>query len=350
MARKTKHPEREILDLMNGALTGPSRDAVEGHLAQFSKCAVVAAVVGALKNQAHSQAVQGPDSTARRAGGSGPVADGSALPIRTGLDLGPGQATPPIGRKDLEFKDLLQDASLSRPDLTQGLGSTNTFLESVRQAGPDHLDAAELASFFYGEMPRGAAAAAAGHLAMCSACASAISLHCDSHAAAQSPESSASAPSMSAESWKLIREWEENCLAEPRPESETPSREMLERFLEILRDHREEIDRVATGSAFTHALGTAVPQVVPVVVLDSAGGFRGVEPFHRVSRPRGLEALQYIAHPYRFHNLPIHALLGTERQYPMVISGRINRDIAELDYGSVQAGLMRPLGYFIVEN
>jgi len=336
---------------MSGSLSGATRAAIEGHIAECSKCAAVAAVVGALKNQAPAQPVQRPDRAARHSGGSGPVAYGSALPIRTGSDLGSGQMTRPTGRKDLEFEDLLQDASLSRPDLAQGLGSADMLSESMPRGSSAHLDAAELASFFYGEMPGEAAAAAAAHLAMCSECATAISLYSDSHAAAEAVDHTTSEPlKMSDDSWKLIKEWEENCLAEPRPESETPSRELLERFLEILRDHREEIDRVAAGSSFTHSLGIAMPQIVPVVVLDSAGGFRGVEPFHRVARPRGLEALQYNAQPCRFHNLPIHALLAAERQYPMVISGRINRDTAELDYSSVQAGLMRPLGYFIVEN
>jgi len=335
--------------LMNGALSGAAREAIEGHIVECSKCAAVAAVVRALKSQAHAQLAWEPDSTGRHAG-SGPVASGSVLPVQARHSPGSGQV-PPAGLKDLDFKDLLQDASLIRPDLEQGLGSANTLSEPVRHGSPGHLDAAELAAFFYGEMIGEAAAAAAGHLAMCSDCATAISLYCDSHDAAQAGDHSTSAPlKMSDESWKLIKQWEENCLAEPRAESETPSREMLERFLQILRDHREEIDRIATSSPFNHAVGTAMPQIVPVVVLDSAGSFRGVEPFHRVSRPRGLEALQYIAQPYRFHNLPIHALIGTERQYPMVISARINRDIAELDYGSAQTGLVRPLGYFIVEN
>jgi hypothetical protein len=148
----------------------------------------------------------------------------------------------------------------------------------------------------------------------------------------------------------LIKEWEENCLAEPRPESETPSREMLEKFIEILRDHQEEIDRIASGQDLFRAGGTGAHQIVPVVVLDSTGGFRGVEPFRRISRPRGLEALQSQSPPHRFNNLPIHVLFGAERKYPMVVSGRINRGIAELDYGSVKTTPMQPVGYFIVEN
>src|SRR5262245_27783833 len=354
MASKTKHPEREILELMNGALSPAARDAVEGHLAECGKCANVAAVVAALRNQAHTHsALEGtPDLTGRYAGDSGPLAYGSVRPPQPGLGPGSGSKTPPTERKDLEFKDLLQDASLSRPELAQGFASANPISDSKRHDSPAHLDAAELASFFYGEMPREAASAAAGHIAMCSACATAISLYSDSDAAAQAREhNSLELPEMSDESWKLIKEWEENCLAELRPESETLSREMLEKFLEILRDHREEIDRIAAGPAFSNSMGTAAAEIVPVVVLDSAGGFRGVEAFHRLSRPRGLEALQYKAHPNRFHNLPIHALLGTERRYPMVISGRIDRGTAELDYGSVQASLMHaPLGYFIVEN
>jgi hypothetical protein len=124
---------------------------------------------------------------------------------------------------------------------------------------------------------------------------------------------------------------------------------MLERFVEILREHREEIDRVAAGPDLNQTLNPSLSQIVPVVVLDPTGGFRGVEAFHRLSRPRGLEALECEALD-RFNNLPIHALLGSDRQYPMVISGRINRGMAELDYSSIQVGMIRPLGYFIVEN
>jgi hypothetical protein len=274
------------------------------------------------------------------------------LPVQAGQGGGSSQTNPPpVERKDLEIKDLLQDSTVSRPILTHGWGSAQPPSQSTTQDPSAHLGTAELASFFYGELSKEAASCAAGHVAMCSACSNAISLYRDSDAAAQgSCHSSLADQDMTEESWRLIKGWEENCLADLRPESEALSREMLEKFIAILRDHRDEIDRVAAGPTFGHPLETGVPQIVPVVVLDSAGGFRGVEPFHRLSRPWGLEALQCQAPPNRFHNLPIHALLGAERQYPMVISGRINRGMAELDYSSVQAGLMQPLGYFIVEN
>ena len=364
MSSKNRHPEREILEFVNGALAGESREAVESHLAQCSKCAAVAAIVGALKKQARTPG-RNPNSGGKGPAESGPVAYGSVLPSQGGsagasatgsagaLTHDPSQA----GLRALEFKDLLQDADISRPTPIQSPGASYPILESVAADSSAHLDAADLASFFYGELPREAAAAAAGHVAMCADCARAISLYSDSAAAAEADAAAEAAapgnwpaPVMPDETWRLIKEWEENCLANPRPESEAPNREMLERFIEILREHKEEIDRVASGRDLPFEIGTGAHQIVPVVVLDSTGGFRGVEPFQRVSKPRGLEALQSHALPNRFNNLSIHALLGSERKYPMVVSGRINRGCAELDYSSLQTGSMRPFGYFIVES
>jgi hypothetical protein len=359
MPRKNRHPEREILELINGALAGPGREAVEAHLAECDKCASVAGVVAALKKQARTPPRPASDSRVKGPAESGPIAYGSLLPTQGGPAGGSAQGAsstasptgPPTGLKDLEFKDLLQDADVSRPPLSRRPEGSHPSLESVARGSSAHLDAADLASFFYGELPGEAAAAAAGHVAMCADCSSAISLYSDSEAAAGAgADASGSNPEMPVESWRLIKEWEENCLAEPRPESETPSREMLEKFIEILRDHKDEIDRVASGQDLFRAVGRGASQIVPVVVLDSSGGFRSVEPFRRISRPRGLEALQSQSTPNRFNNLPIHALFGAGPRYPMVVSGRINRGIAELDYGSVHPTPMRPVGYFIVEN
>jgi len=351
MSSKNRHPEREILELVNGTLAGESREAVEVHLAQCSKCAAVAAVVGALKKQTRFTAKPEGDSSGKTPAEGRPVAYGAPLPAPHASDSGPARGPSAAGLKDLEFKDLLQDAHVSRPDLVQSPPAAYPTLESVASGSSAHLDAADLASFFYGELPKEAAAAAAGHIAMCAGCASAISLYSDSDAVASAGDhSNLAASEMSEENWRLIKEWEENCLASPRPESEAPNREMLERFIEILREHKEEIDRVASGQDIALAVGVAAHQIVPVVVLDSTGGFRGVEPFHRISRPVGLEALQSRAPHNRFNNLPIHALLGAGRKYPMVVSGRIDRGVAELDFSSVQTCARRPVGYFIVEN
>jgi len=351
MSSKDRHPEREILEFINGTLSGLSREAVEVHLAQCSKCAAVAAVVSALKKQARTPS--GPEGEFGNKGPSqsSPVAYGSLLPSPGGPGGVSTHGPSPAGSKDLEFNDLLQEADVSRPALNRGMGDARPTLESIARDSSAHLHAADLASFFYGELPKEAAAAAACHVAICADCASAISLYADSDATANAGDQSTSPGSkMSEENWRLINEWEENCLANPRPENEAPNREMLERFIEILREHKEEIERVASGRNHPLEIGTGAHQIVPVVVLDSSGGFRGVEPFQRISRPRGLEALQSQAPPNRFNNLPIHALLGAERKYPMVVSGRISRGCAELDYGSVKTGLVQPVGYFIVEN
>ena len=352
MPTKNRHPEREILEFVNGALTGASCEAVAAHLRECNKCAAVAAVIGALKNQAHAQSGPKTNLGIGYSGDPGTVAYGLPIPTSVAKSSESGQTDqPPGARRDLEFKDLLlSDPNVSRPMLGDTSGSTHPPPPLQTPDSSDHLDNGELASFFYGELPREAAAAAAGHVALCSDCSSAISLFSDSEAAAQTAGSPAPPGSeMSKETWRLIKEWEENCLAEPRPQGDAVSREMLERFLEILRVHREEIDRVAAGPDLNQTLNPSLPRIVPVVVLGPTGGFRGVEAFHRLSRPRGLEALECEALD-RFNNLPIHALLGSDRQYPIVISGRINRGMAELDYSSIQLGMIRPLGYFIVEN
>jgi hypothetical protein len=354
MPRKNRHPEREILEFVNGSLAAPARQEVEAHLLVCNKCAAAAAVVGALKSQVSSRARSNPNLGADQSLDMGPVGNGLLISgVTAARGGGSEQSSPgPSARKDLEFRDLLlQDSSVSRPMLGAASGSAHPPPQHGAGDLSSHLDTGELASFFYGELSREAAAAAARHVAVCSDCSDAISIFSDSEAAAQvTGESTQGSGAMSEESWKLIKDWEENCLAEPRPECETVSREMLERFVEILREHREEIDRVAGGPSVNQALNPGIPQIVPVVVLDPAGGFRGVEAFHRLPRRRGLEALQCQAPPDRFNDLPIHALLGSDRQYPMVVSGRINGGMAELDYSSIQLGLIQPLGYFIVEN
>jgi hypothetical protein len=353
MPKKDKHPEREILEFVNGSLASAGRQAVEAHLRLCNKCAAVVSVIGALKTQAHAQAGSRSDPGAQLSGNTVPVAHGlraagtQAEPERESDQSDRGASE----RRDLEIKDLLlEDSNVSRPMLGAASGSSHPPPQYEGPDGSGHLDTGELASFFYGELPREAAAVAAGHVALCGDCSSAISLFSDSEAAARSVINSVQGSAeMSEEGWRLIKYWEENCLAEPRPECETVSREMLERFVEILTEHKEEIDRVA-GPVLNQTLKPGTPQIVPVVVLDQDGSFRRVEGFHRVTRPRGLEALKCQARPDRFDGLPIHALLGTDRQYPMVVSGRINRGMAELDYSSLQLGLLQPLAYFIVEN
>ena len=353
MVRRNRHPEQEILELVNGSLPADSRETVQSHLTECKKCAAVAAVVGALRTQARAGRTPGTDSMGQDATDPGKlVLYTPRVAPETPAKGGSGQATPPLsGHRDLEFKDLLQDANVSRPILEPGVETPQWFSGSPETDSSAHLDTALLASFFQGELAGSGAAAVAGHLAMCSECAGAMSMYCDADAAARAGDQSGlDSSEMPEESWRLIKEWEENCLAEIRPENEAPSREMLERFLEILRDHREEIDRVAEPPGVGIKLDSGQPQIVPVVVLDSAGSFHGVEAFHRVSRPRGLEALQCLSRPDRFHNLPMHALVGAERRNPMVISGRINRGFVELDYGRVKTNLIQPLGYFIVKN
>src|SRR5260370_17773691 len=98
-------------------------------------------------------------------------------------------------------------------------------------------------------------------------------------------------PEMAEERWRVIKEWEGNCLAEPRPESEALSREMLVKFIDILRDHSEEIDRVAAGPFFRPAGGTPPPPKVPRGVLGfSRGVCRGgaVPPPPRAPHPQTL--------------------------------------------------------------
>ena len=285
MANRSVHPDKQLFQYLSGKLDEQTAPKIETHLSACPDCAALASVVRLLKSE-------------------------SAEP---GSELS-----------------------------AEGLEA------STAETGP-HPDTGELASFFYGGASREPRPAVARHVASCASCAGEIALYAQAERLASDYEPARAAGAETPEAAReMIRDWEESHYAKPRDEAETLSREMLARLAHLVSERKDEL-LDAKRDLIENSSPDGVANAVPVLIIDRAGEFRGVEIFHR-EEGGAAGILKHAESSGRFDNKILHALLGFSDREPVVITEVIRRDAIELKTISRYDSDADRADYFIIED
>jgi hypothetical protein len=219
------------------------------------------------------------------------------------------------------------------------------------QISEEHLSVSELASFVYSKSPRTSNRAAAAHVAQCLSCAEEIAEYARAERAAREYNpAQVAGGEVPATAWEMIREWEESSFAKPKPATETLGHEMLAKLFNLLSEQKDWL-RKARRSITGQAAGEdETPNIVPVIVVDRSGQFRGVEMFEKVTDAQGESVLKHAEKSERFDKKPVHALLDFGEKDPVVVTDRINHDTVRIQQASSPDAKLRRADYFIIED
>jgi len=273
MARKSAHPSRQLFDYLNGAASDEARQQVERHLSDCADCAAIARLVRALKDHA------------------------------------------------------AEDGDPARPANAASINSQD-----------DHPDVAALAAFFYSRSSGERDAPVAAHVAQCRHCVAEIALYAEAERAAAAYEpATTEADAVPAAVWEMLRGWEENAYAQPKPASEMVNHELLAKLMSVLREPRQ-----AAG-------GAAGEGVVPVTIIDREGRVRGVELFKRDTDAEGESILRHSSASAQYDAKPVHVLLDFGDENHVILSERVERDTLRLKPVMRRTQPLRA-DYFIIED
>ena len=220
------------------------------------------------------------------------------------------------------------------------------------QIADDHPNVNELAKFFY-STPRAASRATAAHVAGCQSCAAELAEYARAERAASSynPVRVAKAD-IPAKAWDMIREWEESSSARLKPLSRAARQEVFAELAELLSRRKDELREMAREQV-ARDFDKAFPEkleLVPVIIVDRAGQFRGVEMFERVPGPRGASVLKQIEKTNRFDKKPFQAFLDFGEQSYVVVSDLVRRDTVRLQHVTHPDRQLRDTDYFIIDE
>lgn len=291
MARKSAHPDRQLFDFLSGTLDEKTAQMIREHLANCVDCASVADLAHALKEKGRDWQISTPES----------------------------------------------------------------------QRSQPHPAVSELASFFYDKSPRARNSATAAHVALCRSCADELALYAQSERAASLYDSSqAEVGEVPARAWEMILDWEESSFARPKPESDAASSEQLAKLSQMLSERkddlrgraREALGRgvILTGKLTRSEADANRPDLVPVIVVDRTGQFRGVEMFEKATGERGASILKHAEKSSRFDNKQFQALLDFGEKSFVVVSDLIRRDTIRLQHVARPNAELRRADYFIIED
>jgi putative zinc finger protein len=213
-----------------------------------------------------------------------------------------------------------------------------------------HPDAGELAALFYNkERPQGRATVA--HVALCQSCADELSEYARAERAASAYKpAEAQAGEVPAAAWEMIRDWEESSFARPRTSSDWGSQQELAELSKMLSQRKQELLERARDEIAARSSLREQSDMVPVIIVDAAARFLGVEIFEKTTGPRGASILKHAEKSERFDNKPFHALLDFGTQGPVVLSDLIKRDTVRLQRVTRPDAVLRSADYFIVED
>jgi hypothetical protein len=218
-------------------------------------------------------------------------------------------------------------------------------------APPEHPGVSELASFFYGKLSGEGRASTAAHVASCRSCADDLAEYARAERAARDYDSAAAqSAQIPAAAWKLILEWEESSYARPRAEGDVINQEMLLNLSRLLSERKDMLLRVGEEALSRPAEEANRPGLVPVVVVDKEGGFRGVEMFEKVTDEHGASTFRHADLSERFDNKPLYALLDFGGRAPVVVSDIIRRNSTQLRQVARPEAELRRADYFIIED
>jgi hypothetical protein len=215
-----------------------------------------------------------------------------------------------------------------------------------------HPGVSGLASFFYGKLSRESSAATAAHVALCRSCADELSEYARiERAASEYDAASAEAGKVSAAAWELILDWENSSYGQPRAESDVVSREMLLKLSRLLSERQEMLRHIGQEVAARRTTeGARRPDLVPVVVVDKEGVFKGVEMFEKTTDPQGDSTFEHADRSERFDNKLLYALLDFGGQAPVIVSDIIRHNSTRLRQVARPDAELRHADYFIIED
>lgn len=211
-----------------------------------------------------------------------------------------------------------------------------------------HPGVGELASFFYDKAGHSSRSNVAAHVALCGECAHAIAMYerAERYAAAYSAAANkTAAPAVPESTWRMISDWEEKDFPGLKSESETLTNETISKLLQVLREHKDELEIIAKHARFS---GGETGELVPVIVLGKGAEFQGVEVFKRESSPGG-ETLVHPEESERFHSKPVHAVVDLGRGDYRVISEKVHRSSVRLRH-EIEAERAYRTDYFIIDD
>jgi hypothetical protein len=293
MVRKSSHPENELVGYLNGTLASDIAQTVEQHLEGCGDCSSFASVLRILRQERQTSS----SASSRRSASSESLPHGTQLPDEPFL----------------------------------------------------HPDVSELASFFYGKSTEHRRALVAGHVAMCSECAQAVSLYARAEQAAAAFEpASVKRAAFPQQAWEMIRDWEESSFARPRAPGEELDGRTLERLISLLHEQSEHI-RAVVRNALTQSRGTVFAlELVPVALVTHGGELLGVELFEKIPDSPGTELLEHSDRSERLNKKKLHAVIDYGVGNYTVVSQQIDRYGARLRYAS-SARVVRT-DYFVFED
>ena len=211
---------------------------------------------------------------------------------------------------------------------------------------------ASLSGSFYGRA-RADNRATAAHVAICRGCAGDLAEYARAERAASSyspaRDSSSEIP---AAAWEMIREWEESGLRKPKSLTRAASHEDFANLAELLSSRKDELREMAREQIERDA-EKAFPdklELVPVIIVDREGQFRGVEMFQKANDPRGASVLKQIDKTNRFDKKPFQAFLDFGEKSYVVISDLVRRDTVRLQHVTHPDRTLRDADYFIIEE
>ena len=215
-----------------------------------------------------------------------------------------------------------------------------------------HPGVGELERFFY-DRPRAAGRQIAAHVAACQSCAAELAEYARAERAASSPDTArGGAAEIPAAAWGMIREWEESSIALPKPMSRAASKEVFAELAELLSRKKAELREMAREQV-ARDFDKAFPEkleLVPVIIVDRAGQFRGVEMFEKVTGPRGASVLKQVEKTNRFDKKPFQAFLDFGEKSYVVISDLVRRDTVRLQHVTHPDRRLCDTDYFIIDE
>ena len=224
--------------------------------------------------------------------------------------------------------------------------------DSKSQIANEHPDASSLARFFY-DRPRGASRQIAAHVAACRSCTAELAEYARAERVASSPVPVSSAPTeIPAAAWDMIREWEEKRGTGPKPLNRAASQQVFAELAELLSRRKDELREMAREQV-ARDFDKAFPEkleLVPVIIVDRAGQFRGVEMFEKVTGPRGASVLKQVEKTNRFDKKPFQAFLDFGEKSYVVISDLVRRDTVRLQHVTHPDRPLYDTDYFIIDE
>jgi hypothetical protein len=220
-----------------------------------------------------------------------------------------------------------------------------------------HPDVDELARLFYSrpsaERRRAESRATAAHIAICRSCAEELAHYARAERAASNytpaRDNSSAIPDAA---WEMIREWDATSGPHTKTLSRVESREVFAELAELLSGRKEELREMAREQ-IARDFEKDFPdklELVPVIIVDRAGQFRGVEMFEKANDPRGASVLKQVEKTNRFDKKPFQAFLDFGEKSNVVISDLVRRDTVRLQHVTHPDRTLRDADYFIIEE